>query len=284
MKKIKRTVRLILSFLMVISLFSVTFVSAETEEYINLNDVNMECETNDYYFYMPEYFKSEENPSYDATVGLDSCRPFVYWWQGSYAPDDMGYCVTEEVYPNIYKAEVPKDVERLMWSNGILDDEKKIRTQTAYTSYEEEGCSYYLFHQKGIETTDGMIFVIHKESNPNSMVYVSGRLGEWFYYYGEGKYGPAPTLEEAGEEVYQNGEFPDYSLKSSIDKVIVEKGQSVTFTTNYHNYSYILNKPDETIATATSNYKESIFTVTGVEAGETKVVLEALYHSFDEES
>lgn len=91
-------------------------------KYMSIDDLNIQGETRTVYFYMPDDWKNEYNYCYDETVGLDSCKPAIVWETGSYNCTDQGYdgyYLTEEVYDNIFVAEIPRDVEYFKFDNTV---------------------------------------------------------------------------------------------------------------------------------------------------------------------
>ncbi len=103
-----------------------------------------QVETNTYYFYMPttNQWRNEFNDYYDGTE--DSHAAGIYWWDGSYGCNDNyadfgleqgwpGYAVTEKeaADSNIFKAQVPTDVPKIIWNN--LVDNGIDNTQPQYT-------------------------------------------------------------------------------------------------------------------------------------------------------
>ena len=146
-------------------------------------------------FYFPDEWKCEHNPFYDGE-NLNSCKPGIYWWEGSYNCSDFytenkgwpGYSIskTDKADSNIYVVTVPDDVETVVFNNMLkADDDLRELTRNVWA------CDYFPgeneFYPEGLESVDNMIFVpvrnesLSYEKNPYD--------GNWFYYYGDGKYG-----------------------------------------------------------------------------------------------
>lgn len=193
------------------------------------SDINKQVKTKTYYFYMPSEWRNEYNDYYDGN-NLYSCAPGIYWWEGSYNCNDYkgeqsngwpGYAVSEIVdgNSNIYKAEVPEDVVKIIWNNLVDGGEDK--TQPIYSAVKQTrdiGAENYLanedeysFYPNGIDSFDKMIYICNQiETTENTNNKRLTYKGAWFYYYGSGEYGIYKTREEANSKnaVYSNGEWP----------------------------------------------------------------------------
>ena len=186
-------------------------------------------------FYMPEDWRSENNPFYDGEDPA-SCRAGVYWWEGTMNCSDFykdnsgwaGYSIseTDKADGNIFVAKVPDDVEQLVFNNLLKsDDPSRALTKNIIANYYEVGDSE--FYPEGLSSVDNMIFVPVKYS---TSVLQNTEDGEWFYYYGDGKYGVYKTLAEAqaNDAVYSGGEFPEH-IKRPIDGFTVSGLKSKTY-------------------------------------------------------
>lgn len=190
----KKYLSIILAAITLLSALSTTTAFAQETIPERKNIVNVvpaDCATNDVYFYAPE--KIRDN------VG-------VYWYEGSYNCDleenkvngsgYPGYRVTktESADKNIYRADIPKDVEQVMF------------TDTRYPTNKLVTKSLYI--------TEGIKQIFVENPLPPVSYYNPDYIyGDWFYYYGDGKYGPELTLAQAESKnvVYSGGEFPTES-------------------------------------------------------------------------
>ncbi|MEE3334369.1 MAG: hypothetical protein VZR54_08925, partial [Ruminococcus sp.] len=248
-----------------------TYEPSTTKEYKDIADiVPSDADTQTIRFYMPEDWKTIYNETYDGK-SLSSCKPGIYWYQGSYNCEDyygkdnyyvfedswdssLGYYIskTEEADGNIFVAEVPKDFKLIMFNNMVrLEDndyeENRDRynasVETSFITAEgyEPGEDMYGFYPDGLESVEDMIFVPYK-SDIVELYRVDN--GEWFYYYGGGKYGAYKTLAEAeaNDAVYSGGEFPEKKEKVKPTTEKVEPTTEVVEPTNageQTNYLYI---------------------------------------------
>ena len=301
--KMKRVLSVMLSILMVASVAAIN-VSANSGEktlvtFQQAQDAQFgfEVETCKYYFYMPDSWKNEYNDYYDASVGLDSCAAGVYWWNGfgcpgdyrGYAKDWPGYAVTEKdpTCSNVYIAEIPNyndgadGVPIILWNNTVDGGEnrdlpiytKAVQTGDIQVSGYAPGTDNYGFYPDGLVSMENMIFVCNPddtEISPSSGK--EGYKGEWFYYYGNGEYGTAPTKAEAGKNVYANGEFPPTGLILDVTADSVgEIGVGGTKTVTVNKATAEANAENEAIAKVTKGANGK-FVITGVNAGATKIV------------
>lgn len=249
------------------------------------NDLGETIPKNTYYFYMPEEWKNEYNDFYDATVGLDSCMAGIYWWGTTATPDNYlefyekgwpGYAVTKQDAPNVFVADVPADATTIIWNNTV--DGGTDKTTPEYEkSYQIgdngvtsiEGSDSYGFYPNGLASTANMIYVVDPDATETNVL--TGKttyLGSWFYYYGNGEYGIAPTKEEAGEFVYTNGEFPSSKLVIRPDKIDTGIGATVNMTASKAPVTFTV--ADESVGTVVAN-DDGTFTFTATGAGETTI-------------
>lgn len=262
-------------------------------DYLGQGDVEAgkaALETVEYLFYMPEDMKNEYNDYYDGSDPTTYCAG-IYWWNGTATPGNFpyntkdwpGYAVTktDPDCPNVYIAEVPSDVPTVVWNNGV--DGGTDNTQPFYTAAMQgddagvtgydKNMDAYGFYPDGLESMAGMIYVCNPADtviNPASQKVAF--KGEWFYYYGNGEYGFAPTREEAGSNVYSNGEFPPTGLVMSAAEVKAGVGGVSTIKANKAGTT--ATSENEAIATVTANEEGTSFTIKGVSAGTTNIVFE----------
>ena len=238
--KAKRLISLILAALMLCSIMVVAVEAKDTntlktgakrpliQDVVN-SDAKNQVDTNTYLFYFPDSWRNEHNNYYSGT--LDTCKPGIYWWDGSYRCDDYkgentngfpGYAVDQNVdnnNKNIYKAEVPADVENIMWNNLVEVDPANqetyqylFQTDNIVSSFYDTEEDIYGFYPEGLSSFDNMIYVVDPQSEKTQGYGTTFFRGEWFYYYGNSEYGIYPTRNEAeaNNAVYSNGEFPKY--------------------------------------------------------------------------
>lgn len=150
--------------------------------------------TNRYYFYLPDEWVND----YAFTAG-------IYWWEGSiggeYWPGNMAKSAGVE---GVYYYDIATDTPTIIWNNyldGGMDSYADIyRCALQTIDISVSGANY-----------DGMIFVVSLDkefinSFNNKVTYG----GEWYYYYGSGKYGKAPTIAEA-QEIFTNKSFGQWA-------------------------------------------------------------------------
>ena len=226
--------------------------------------------TRTYRFYMPDSWRNDRNDNYDGK-SLDSCCAGLYLWSCSYNSSDYkgdnsnawpGFRILERDpnCPNIYVCEVPEDAGQIIFNNTVDAGMEYTNRDYGYncqidnmaTEYADTEDDRYGFHKTVRElnpetgenedyeisedhplTMDGMILVPNQlDVTINEFSKKMAFRSEWFYYYGNGKYGLEKTLAEAEEAdgVYQNGDFPS-SLQIS----------------DAHVYNYLNNDPTYTV-------------------------------------
>lgn len=163
--------------------------------------------TNRYYFYLPEQWIND----YAYTAG-------IYWWEGSisgeYWPGNMAKSAGVE---GVYYYDVATDTPTIIWNNhldGGMDTTADVYTASlqtvdiltaGYAAGENE------LYPDGIANFDGMIYVVTlDEVYVNSYNNKTTYGGEWYYYYGSGMYGTAPTKAEA-DEIFTDRSFGDWA-------------------------------------------------------------------------
>lgn len=171
-------------------------------------------ETRRYYFMMPDGIGGRTDP----TTGLVAPSWYnefatcagIYWWGGSAIPSGTaepgstdgvwaGYAAMPGDAPNVFYADVPKDVTVIVWNNGVdggTDDQLPIyfkAAQSVNTNVEWFDPGEDVNWPNGIpeeEGFDNKIFIVYPEEsyiNDYSGKQTCG--GHWFYYYSEGCYG-----------------------------------------------------------------------------------------------
>lgn len=285
MKAFKRLLSLFLAGLTLVSavpVFAETIADGERrldalEEAMAFWEQESECEIpkKTYYLFFPESWKFEANDYYDSSVGLESCVPAVYWYGDCTAkPDEYspymesgvesypGYALTEEVAPNIYKAEIPADVEYAVWNNGVFSDKagRVVMEGREFMAITE------VYH---LPEYENMICIPHKWQS-NSWQY-SNYDPNWFYYYGDGEYGFATTKELAGAFVYSDGEIPEDELLSAQSEVSVMLGKETVIDVNLTDTTAIVE--DERVVTIYKQKDTGDWVVTGTGIGETNVII-----------
>ena len=147
-----------------------------------------------YYFYLPDQWINE----YASTAG-------IYWWEGSISGEYWpGNAAKFAGVDGVYYYDVATDTPTIIWNNhldGGTDPSAEIYTASCQSiDISVSGGSY-----------DGMIFIIDLGAeNVNSY---NGKItygGQWFYYYGSGEYGAAPTKAEA-DVVYTDKSFGEWA-------------------------------------------------------------------------
>ncbi len=201
------------------------------------NAVSEGTDTNKYYFYMPEEWRNTYNDAYDGK-SLSSCVAGIFWWSGTANCDEYyktlgqkswpGYVITEKEVgdENIFIARCPKDVENIIFNNAVDGgedqyDEKYLKANQTVNIY--CGSRYpeddeFGFYPNGLDSMDNMIYVCNTNYEPTTSELTKETVkGEWFYYYGGGKYGYLKTLAEAqaNNAVFSGGKFPELTGKSA---------------------------------------------------------------------
>ena len=153
-----------------------------------------ELPTNRYYFYMPNDWENQL-----------SDNAGIYWWEGTNSCTTWpGYKATKTYIDGLYYYDVPKDVTTIIWNNyidGGYNPESEIyklamKSTNIGTEYYEKGESE--LYAEGLASFDEMVYVIdYDKTDYNS--FETNLVGEWYYYYGGGEYGPTP---EKGDTVY----------------------------------------------------------------------------------
>lgn len=224
----KKIFSLILAVVLVASMMTVAMVSVSASIDANGRYVpSAEAEdTYRYYFYMPKswenkYTKDTYAGIYwyggtDACSAIDGSNPDARTWPGYVAQYEGDY-----EYGSVYYIDCPDDVATIIWNNYVNGGEYSKETgeyqfskeqyvsamQTVDISGLDDAESFYNeeLYPEGLKLDDygymsfnNMIYVLdYSKTQENA---VNGKLtcvGEWYYYYGDGKYGTQQTLEEA---------------------------------------------------------------------------------------
>lgn len=155
-----------------------------------------EVDTNRYYFYYPEIWESTDD---EITAG-------IYWWDATNAPTAWpGYEANKTEVEGVFYYDVPKDVTTIIWNNfidGGTDPEAEVykyayQTVNVSTEYYDAGDSDS--YPNGVESFDGMIYVVHLLTSVSELSPKRADEGEWYFYYGNGEYG---ITAEKGDDVY----------------------------------------------------------------------------------
>ena len=151
--------------------------------------------TNRYYFYAPNDWENK----FSKDVG-------IYWWEGTNNCEFIypGYKAKKTDTQGIFYYDVPTDVVKIKWNNYIVNDNessikmKKSTRSTAQIKTDKYALGESELYPEGIESFDNMIYVIDYNKNKSNL------RGEWYYYYGNGEYGPTT---EKGDVVYTQRYF-----------------------------------------------------------------------------
>ncbi|MBR3971886.1 MAG: dockerin type I repeat-containing protein [Ruminococcus sp.] len=208
---LRKLLSLLLSILMIVSIFGVTPVFAEDNETEilgpglgdnTLPEVAEGC--NRYFFYLPKSWENE----YTQTAG-------IYWFEGTgnHGSAWPGVEANKADAEGVYYYDVPKDVDGIIWNN-FFDGGNDRTTEEYYAVRRSDGAYMYSYEPgeddrfpDGIDNYNNMIFVI--ESGRCGCLHWDYRTfgGDWYYYYGNGEYGTTP---ERGEVVYTERSFGEY--------------------------------------------------------------------------
>ena len=186
MKTAKKFTAFILCMILLLSTGITCFATSDT------STKDEETGTNRYYFYMPEVWKNK----YTSTAG-------IYWWDGTDACESWpGYKAHETDVKGIYYYDVPKDVYSIIWNNH-LDGGMDVNAEI-YNYSDQTGniCAEFYFpnevpaYPEGVESFNGMIYVVDFRNYSSSYWNKTSYMGEWYYYYGNGEYGLTPEKGE----------------------------------------------------------------------------------------
>ncbi len=199
----KKIISVLLAVVMVLAMGTVALVSVSAD-LASLPE--QPADTNRYYFYMPEQWCND----YTTSAG-------IYWWEGTDAHTAWpGIEANKADADGVFYYDVPTDVTTIIWNNTV--DGGKDTTLDIYKAAVQTKNIPCQWYDPGESDTypDG----IPEEEGFNGMIYVTdcaqkqiddfgGKLtygGEWYYYYGDGKYGTAKNEADA-ETVYTDPAF-----------------------------------------------------------------------------
>lgn len=236
----KKIFSLILAVVLVASMMTVAMVSVSASIDENGRYVPSTEDTYRYYFYMPNSWKNSYTQ--DTIAG-------VYWWAGTdkcneFGTDDdgaawPGYVAQHEAdykYGSVYYIDCPDDVATIIWNNyvngGTFDKEtgeyqfSKEQYTSALQTADVNGlddAELYAneeLYPDGLEDFGDMIYVLdYSKTQENALNGKITCVGEWYYYYGAGKYGIQPTLEEAeaADAVFDSEYYPAINHDATPD-------------------------------------------------------------------
>lgn len=221
----KKIFSLILAVVLVASMMTVAMVSVSASIDENGRYVPSTEDTYRYYLYMPNSWKNSYTKDTIAGVywwaGTDKCAEFGTGEDGAAWPGYIAQYEGSYEYGDIYYIDCPDDVATIIWNNYVNGGEFNKETGEYQFSKEqytaamqtvdvgglddaETYCNYDLYpdglklDDYGYMSFNDMIYVLdYSKTQENAL---NGKLtcvGEWYYYYGDGKYGVQETLEEA---------------------------------------------------------------------------------------
>ena len=189
-----------------------------------------------------------------------------------------GYRVLEQDPddPHIFVCEVPEDCGTIIFNNLVDGGPSPVNNPayglcfqtfdipTTYTSPNDDKYGFYTKTKDGKEISadnpmifDDMIYVVDPENKNNRFNDYSGATsinGDWFYYYGDGKYGTTPDM---GDSYFANGDFPS-ELSISNTNISINNQSNSSFeiycNANPENLSVISENP----SVATSSVVSSV--------------------------
>lgn len=195
-----------------------------------------ELPTNRYYFYMPEDWEN-----------ILSSSAGIYWWEGTNHCGGLfpGYTAYSTNVKGLYYYDVPKDVTSIMWTNLINDKTGPTDTVSSPAkSTKNINCEYYEpnespLYPEGIESFNGMVYVIDYDKTDYVSWDVNPLIGDWYYYYGNGEYGTTPEKGEVFYNTRQLGTLPNKKYSNPADGNITIYFLSYAKDTPvYLNYTY----------------------------------------------
>lgn len=156
--------------------------------------------------------------SYDVYDGL--YVPDVYWWNGSVMPASYpGYRTSIDNYDQgVYYAEVPTDVDNVIFNNGCTaeqaESDYQLLNQSAHLNVEGAYPDDYDTLPEGSpneDNMDGCIFVYNPDAaTPTSILTYPIYYFDPYIYYGSGCYGSYATTSENFTSVEENCLNPDH--------------------------------------------------------------------------
>lgn len=212
----KKIISIVLAVALIASALTVAMVSASAKVVNGRYEPTTE-DTYRYYFYMPKDWENSYTQSTvagiywyggtDACSALDGSNPDIPAWPGYAAQYEGSYADG-----SIYYVDCPTDVPTIIWNNyvnggtyrdGVYETSKEQFEAAKQTTNicgldDAETYSNYEMYPDGLESFDNMIYVLDSSKViPSDLMGKYFYYGEWYYYYGDGKYGVQPTLEEA---------------------------------------------------------------------------------------
>ncbi len=216
----KKLISVLLVAVMVLAMGTVALVSVSAD-LASLPEVAEGCYR--YYFYMPDQWLNEYTEATGNTAG-------IYWWAGTGAHTTWpGQAAEKADFDGVYYCDVPVDVTAVVWSNfldggvDITNPQYQAAVQTVNVGTEYYDPDESPLYPAGTDNFDGMIYVT--DFNKTQVNDYSGKMtyaGEWYYYYGDGKYGVAPV--EGDSEVLTDPALnwtPDYTIPEDTGSGIV---------------------------------------------------------------
>lgn len=214
----KKIFSLILAVVLVASMMTVAMVSVSASIDENGRYVPSTEDTYRYYFYMPNSWKNSYTQDTIAGVywwaGTDKCQEFGTEGDGGVWPGYVAQYEGDYEHGSVYYIDCPDDVSTIIWNNyvngGTFDKEtgEYQFSKEQYTSAlqtidisqlddPDVSCNWDLYPD-GLEDYDKMIYVLdYSKTTENALNGKINCVGDWYHYYGKGKYGIQPTLEEA---------------------------------------------------------------------------------------
>ncbi len=165
-------------------------------------------ETNRYYFLMPNGENGRrgndpEGKNYNefapSWFNEYTDEAGIWWWGAEHFNTSSwpGYTMERLNDSDIFYADVPKEVESLMFNNTVdagLDHNSPLREYEKFTT-DVIACGYERgeneLYPDGVASFDNMIFVVDPAFASGAMSDREQRScnGDWYYYYGDGCYG-----------------------------------------------------------------------------------------------
>ena len=167
-------------------------------DYEELHEV--EVETYRYYFQMPDGaqgMKGVNGKVCESWYNGYGTTAAIYWWKGPAKPDGWtGYrAQIESASEHIYYADVPCEVESIIWNNGVdggTDTSAAIYSMSLSTP--EIDCTYALPGEfaslpNGCDNFDNCIYILNPDLIVGGLYTDEAYQGSWYHYYGNGCYG-----------------------------------------------------------------------------------------------
>ena len=203
---------------------------------------------NRYYFYMPDDWKNE----YTDTAG-------VYWWEGSDACATWpGYKANKADVEGVYYYDIPQDVTTIIWNNYFDSSTVDEGAYGCVHQTELVKADYYTDYQSdvyvdGLKSFDNMIYVLdYTKIDINEFSGNYEYTGEWFYYYGDGKYGTTKNEADA-PEVYTSKTIviddvpPQYDESAALAEFDLNTGDYSVASGDEFCYTVMLTAPEKVL-------------------------------------